>query len=151
MARGNMARFNPLAELDALQKQFLGDDFFTRYRGVNPPTTDIYTEADQQMTIEAHLPNFDENDIDISIDDGALIIQAQRIEKEEDKSKKYMVRESSSSFYRRIMLPERADESKIDAQFAGGMLKVVIPFRELPAAKKISINSAQQQQSEDGD
>jgi len=140
MAR-NLARFNPLAELDALQRQFFGDDFLTRFSGASVPTTDVYTENDKQLTVEAHLPNFSEADIGVNVDDGALVIQAEKREKEEDKKKKYMVRESSVSFYRRITLPDRADLDSIDARFENGVLKVVIPFEELPSPKKIAINS----------
>ncbi|WP_411720397.1 Hsp20/alpha crystallin family protein [Mycetocola sp.] len=143
MAR-NFARFNPLAELDALQRQVFGEDFLTRFTGGNTPTTDVYTENDSQLTIEAHLPNFSEADIDVAVDEGALVIQAEKREKEEDKGKKYMVRESSTSFYRRITLPERADESSIDARFENGVLKIVIPFRELASPKKIRINTSGQ-------
>lgn len=140
MAR-SFARFNPLAELDALQRQVFGEDFLSRFTGGNTPTTDVYTENDSQLTVEAHLPNFSEADIDVNIDDGALVISAEKREKEEDKSKKYMVRESSTSFYRRITLPDRADDSNVDARFENGVLKVVIPFREIPSPKKIAINS----------
>jgi HSP20 family protein len=140
MASG-LARFNPFAELDALQKHFFGDDFLTRFRGTSLPTTDVYTENEKQMTIEAHLPNFNEADIGVDIDQGALVIQAEKRETEEDKKKKYMVRESSVSFYRRITLPDEADQENIDARFENGVLKVVIPFKELPSPKKITINS----------
>jgi len=129
MAR-NVVRYNPFRDLEALQRQFFGDDFLTPFRGVNLPTTDVYTEGDKQMVVEAHLPNFDQNDINVDIDDGALIIQAEKHEKEEDKNKKYMVRESSSSFYRRIVLPERADDARVDAQFDNGVLRITVPFTE---------------------
>jgi HSP20 family protein len=138
----SIPRFNPLAELDALQRQFLGDDFLTRFRGTMLPTTDVYTENDRRMIVEAHLPNFHEGDIDVSIDEGALVIQAEKHEKEEDKGKKYMVRESSASFHRRIALPDRADAENIDARFTNGVLKVVVPFKELPSPKKIAIKGA---------
>jgi HSP20 family protein len=142
MAR-SILRFNPLAELDALQKQVFGDDFFTAFRGVAVPTTDVYTEGDSQLVVEAHLPNFDENDITINVDEGALILQAEKRQKEEDTNKKYMVRESSSSFYRRISLPDRADQDSIQAIFTNGILKVVVPFKELPSPKRIAINAGQ--------
>ncbi|WP_353987551.1 Hsp20/alpha crystallin family protein [Ruicaihuangia caeni] len=140
MAR-NIVRYNPFAELDALQRQFFGDDFFTAVRGSNIPTTDVYMDGDRRLVVEAHLPNFGPDDINIDLDEGALVIQAEKREHEEDKSKKYMVRESSSSFYRRIMLPERADQGSIDAHFENGVLKVTVPFKELPTPRKISITS----------
>jgi HSP20 family protein len=51
------------------------------------------------------------------------------------------VRESSSSFYRRIALPERADADKIDAQLDEGILKVTVPLTPLPEPKKVMISA----------
>lgn len=136
-----LMRYDPFAELNALQKQFFGDDLLSPFKGVNIPTTDVYTNEDNQLIVEAHLPNFNEDDVNIEVDDGALIIQAARHEKEEDKSKKYVVRESSSSFYRRIQLPERADLDKVEAHLDEGILKVAVPLTPLPEPKKIAIES----------
>src|ERR1044071_2123162 len=96
----NLIKWDPFAELSVLQKQFFGDDWMSPLKGVNIPTTDVYTK-DNQLLIEAHLPNFDQSDVNIHIENSALIISAERHEREEDKDKKYVVRESSSSFYRR--------------------------------------------------
>jgi HSP20 family protein len=49
------------------------------------------------------------------------------------------VRESHSSFYRSIALPKYADGDNIKAHFRDGVLKVTIPFKELPAPKKVAI------------
>jgi HSP20 family protein len=136
----NLMRFDPFAELNALQRQFFGDDFMTPFKGVNIPTTDVYTK-DNQLKVEAHLPNFEQDDVNIQVEDKALIISAERHEKEEDKDKKYVVRESSSSFYRRIALPERADAEKIDAHLDDGVLKVSIPLTPLPEPKKVAIKA----------
>lgn len=136
-----LVRFDPFAELNALQRQFFGDDFFTPLKGLSVPTTDVYTNEDKEMVIEAHLPNYSQEDIDIHMENGALVISAEKHEKEEDKKKKYVVRESSSSFYRRIQLPERADEDGIAAHMDNGVLKVTVPFKELPAPKKIAIKA----------
>lgn len=136
-----LVKYDPFADLMALQKQFFGDDFFTPLKSVSLPTTDVYTNEDKELVVEAHLPNYDQDDIDIHMENGALVIQAEKHEREEDKKKKYVVRESSASFYRRIHLPERADESKIEANMNNGVLKVTVPFKELPAPKKISINA----------
>jgi HSP20 family protein len=138
----NLIKFDPFAELNALQKQFFGDNWLTPMKGVTIPTTDVYTKDDKELIVEAHLPNFSQDDIDISLDDGTLIIQAEKHEKEEDKDKKYVVRESASSFYRRITLPERADAENVSAHMDDGVLKVSIPLTPLPEPKKISIGSA---------
>lgn len=134
----NLTKWDPFAELTALQKQFFGDDFMTPFKGVNIPTTDVYTK-DNQLKVEAHLPNFDQSDVTVHIDNNALIISAERHEKEEDKNKKYVVRESSSSFYRRIALPDRADTEKIEANLDEGVLRISVPLTPLPEPKKIAI------------
>lgn len=140
MAR-NLVRFDPFAELSALQKQLFSDDLFRGKRGPAFPTTDVYTEDDKQLTVEIHLPNFSNDDISVSVDQGALVIQAEKHEKEEDKDKRYVVRESSSSMYRRIALPEQADDGHVSAKFDDGVLKVVVPFTTQPSARTISVES----------
>jgi HSP20 family protein len=136
----NLVKWDPFAELTALQKQFFGDNWLSPFKGVNIPTTDVYTK-DDTLTVEAHLPNFEQDDINIQIEDGALVISAERHEKEEDKGKQYVVRESSSSFYRRVALPERADTDKIEAHLDDGILKVSVPLTPLPEPKKIAISA----------
>ena len=135
----NLVKWDPFTELSALQKQLFGEDFITPFKGINIPTTDVYTKEDQ-LTVEAHLPNFNQDDVDIQVENNALVISAERHETEKDKDKKYVVRESSSSFYRRIALPERADSDKIEANLEGGVLKVSVPLTPLPKPKKISIS-----------
>jgi HSP20 family protein len=136
----SLVRWDPFAELSALQKQFFGDDFVSPLKGVNIPTTDVFTK-DNNLVVEAHLPNFEQKDVNIEVENGALVISAERHEKEEDKGKQYVVRESSSSFYRRIALPKRAEADKIEAHLEDGVLKVNIPLTPLPEPKKISISS----------
>lgn len=136
----NLTKFDPFAQLSALQKQFFGDDWLTPVKGVTIPTTDVYAD-NNQLVIEAHLPNFDEKDVTVQVDNGALVVQAEKHEREEDKKKKYVVRESSSSFYRRIQLPERAESSKVEAHLEDGILKVTVPFKSLPEPKKIAVKS----------
>ncbi len=136
----NLVRWDPFAELSALQKQFFGDDLMSPFKGVNIPTTDVYTK-NNEMVVEAHLPNFNQDNVNIQVENNALVISAERHEKEEDKDKKYVVRESSSSFYRNIQLPERANTDKIEAHLEEGVLKVRVPLTPLPEPKKIAISA----------
>lgn len=140
MAR-NLVRFDPFAGLDVLRKDLFDDSLFRALRG-KLPTTDVYTENDTMLVIEAHLPNFAQDDITVNVDKGAVVIQAERHEEEKDKSKKYVIRESSSSFYRSIALPEQAEQTKITADFDKGVLKVKVPLKEQSSPTKIAIGSA---------
>lgn len=140
-----LVKYDPFEEMRSLQKQIFGDmddDFWsTASKSVQMPTTDIYAEDDKQMVVEAHLPHFEQKDIDVSVDRGILSISAEKHEKEEDKKKKYVLRESSSSFYRRIALPKHADGDNVSAHFEKGVLKVTVPFKELPKPKKVQIKA----------
>ena len=137
-----LVKFDPFAEMDALQRHFFNDDTWMprQMRGVSLPTTDVYMDGDN-LVVEAHLPKFEDKDVDISIEHGNLVIQAQRHEKEEDKGKKYVVRESSSSFYRSVQLPERADTDALEAHLEDGVLKVVVPVTPAPEPKKIAVKA----------
>lgn len=136
----NLIKWDPFAELSALQKQFFGDDWMSPLKGVNIPTTDVYMKGNK-LVVEAHLPNFEQKDVNVQVDNNALVISAERHEKEEDKDKKYVVRESSSSFYRRVALPERANAEDIQAQLDDGVLRINVPLTPLPEPKKIAISA----------
>jgi HSP20 family protein len=136
----NLVRWNPFDDIEEIQKQFFGENWSRPT--LFAPTTDVYLEGDKQMVVEAHLPGFNDNDVDISVHEGLLEIRAEKRDSEEDKSKKkYVMRETASSFYRRVRLPKQANEAKIDAHMADGMLKVVVPLKELAKPKKIAIKS----------
>jgi HSP20 family protein len=96
------------------------------------PSTDIYSENDNSMVVEMQAPGFDKKDIQINVKNGMLEISGKRTEKEEkkDNKKSYIVRESSSSFARRILLPEGADSEKISAELDKGVLKVTVPVEQ---------------------
>jgi len=136
----SLARFDPFGDLAALRDRLFAEMSSGTGRHA-APTTDIYTEDDSKLTVEAHLPGFTEQDVDVDIDGGALVIRAQRQEREtdEDTKKKYVVRESSSSYYRRVILPEQVDEGAATATFDHGVLRVTVPFKELPTPRKVDI------------
>ncbi len=137
---------DPFAGLTSLHSQL--DDMFNGFFGspmqaVGPmPAMDVYNDDDKQLVAEVQIPGFTKDDIDVSVHDGVLEIKGEKHEKEEDNGKKrnYMLRESSASFYRRIALPKIADGDNVAAHFDKGMLKVTVPFRELPKPKKVSIS-----------
>lgn len=105
------------------------------------PTMDIYTEDDKNLVAEVHAPGFTKDDIEIHVNNGVLELKGEKHEKQEGKDKKrsYMVRESHASFYRSIALPKHADADRVAASFDDGVLRVTVPFKELPAPKRIAI------------
>lgn len=128
-------------ELDSMFNNFFSQPMPPTLDSV--PAMDVYTEDDKQLVAEVHLPGFSKEDVELNVHEGALEIKGKKEEKEEQKDKKrtYMVRQSSASFYRRIMLPKEADAGNIRADFKDGVLKVTVPFKELPAPKRITIGN----------
>lgn len=105
------------------------------------PSLDVYSEDDKNMFVELQVPGFDEKDIELNLQNGVLEIKGQRQDSEKtgDQKRGYMVRESSSSFYRRIVLPEYIDEGNIQAELDKGVLKLTVPYAKRPEPKKIKI------------
>lgn len=135
-----IVRWDPFNELNSLHDQM--NSLFNQAFGSSTqqllPVTDVYSEGDKDMVVEVHLPNFAEKEVSVDVQDGALVISAEH--KEEEKNRKYLVRESSTSFYRRVALPKQADQDGIKAHFSDGVLKVTVPFKELPKPKKVTIS-----------
>lgn len=140
----SLTRWDPFAELDTLHQQVnsLFNDTFGSIGsvGTTMPATDVYSD-DKSLTIEAHLPHFKEDEINVEQHDNELEIKAEHREKDEGKDRKYLVRESVSQYYRRFSLPKNVDAEAIKADYKKGVLKISIPYKELPAPKRIAISS----------
>lgn len=144
----NIVRWDdPFSGIASLHNQM--DDMFNNFFAGMPalqsaqalPAMDVYTEEDKQLVAEVHTPGFTKDDVAVSVHNGVLEIRGEKHEKEEKgKKRDYMVRESHANFYRRLALPEYADEDNLSAQFDNGVLKVTVPFKALPKPKKIAIS-----------
>lgn len=84
------------------------------------------------MVIKAEMPGIDpEKDVEISIADGLLHIQAERREESEHQSKDGFRSEFRyGSFFRDIPLPAGATESDVKAAYHDGVLTVRVPVPE---------------------
>lgn len=126
------------------------DDLFNGFWGASMPAAshgapamDVYTEDDKSLVAEVSLPGFKKDDVEVHVHDGVLEIKGEKHQKEEDQKntkRNYMVRESHERFYRSIRLPRVADGDSVNAHFDNGVLKVTVPFKELPQPKKVAIS-----------
>lgn len=135
-----------LSTFEEMDKLF--DNFWRSFNlpasSLSLPSLDIYSEDDKHMVVEMQAPGFDQADIEISVRNGVLEIRGEKAQKEEQKDIKrsYMVRESTASFARRVVLPEGADADKISAELDKGLLRVTVPVQR-PEAKRIEIAAPQ--------
>ncbi|GAC1391779.1 MAG: hypothetical protein NVSMB46_05510 [Candidatus Saccharimonadales bacterium] len=140
---------DPFAGLTSLHSQLddMFNDVFTHGNtplNITAPALDIYNDDDTSLVVEVQAPGFTKDDITVQVHEGVLEIKGEKVEKQDDKKDKrhYMIRESSASFYRRIALPKHADGDSIDAHFDNGIIKITVPFKELPQPKKVHIKSS---------
>lgn len=102
-------------------------------------------ETDDALELKADLPGMEEGDIDVTLQDGALMISGERKHESEEKRKNYYRAERAyGAFHRAIPLPCEIDEDRIEAHFKKGVLTVHMP--KSPAARenqrKIEINAS---------
>ncbi len=91
------------------------------------PELDV-RETDTAIIVEAELPGVDEKDISVTVANGYLTIKGEKHSKSEQSEESYYVAERSfGSFERSLRLPDSVDESKIEASFDRGVLKVMAP------------------------
>ena len=70
--------------------------------------------------------------LNIEVEKNVMTVSGERKMKNENKSEKYhMVENFYGKFSRSFTLPENVDGSKIDAQFADGILAIALPKAEL--------------------
>ena len=138
--RNHISSYNPFRDLDAFEKAFFGDRFFSG----SPELfrTDI-KEDDGTFILEADLPGFDKKDINIDLSGDYLTIKAERHSEHEDKDKKdsYVRCERSYGSYSRSFDVSGIDTDKIGAKYENGVLTLTMPRLEpqAPASRQLTI------------
>lgn len=91
------------------------------------PSTDI-TETKKKYIVKADLPEVEKEDMHVSVKDGALLIEGERRQhNEEEDEKSHRIESMYGKFSRMFTLPPNADEAHIKAKAKDGVLRVHIP------------------------
>ena len=91
------------------------------------PQLEVFERANN-LVVRAELPGLSREDVDVQLDDDALIIRGERRSDVDDESDGFYHSERSyGSFYRAIPLPEGIDASGCNATFKDGVLEVTLP------------------------
>jgi len=101
-------------------------------------------EENGQLVVRAEMPGIDpDKDVEITVSDGMLCIEAERREEEKTEEKGFVRHELSyGSFTRTLPLPDGVTESDITASYKDGILEIRIPAPEPAPATKISISKS---------
>jgi HSP20 family protein len=105
------------------------------------PQIDVIQRPDA-VVVRADLPGMNADDIDVSIEDGRLVISGERREERREEGEGFVRSEISyGTFYRTIPLPDGADENNISAVFRNGVLEVVVPVSEQETGRRVKVQS----------
>lgn len=101
-------------------------------------------EDEKAYSVTADLPGLSEKDVDVTYEDGVLMIKGEKkAERDEKKDTWHIVERSCGSFARQLSLPPGVDEDKIEAKFEKGVLTITLPKmpEEQIQARKITIKA----------
>lgn len=106
------------------------------------PRVDVF-EKDGDFVVKAELPGARKEDIEVTLDQGQLVIRGHKKAETEVKEENYYRMERSyGSFFRRLALPFEATAEQVKATYAEGVLEIRIPkptAEATPAAQTIAI------------
>lgn len=108
-----------------INDSFLSDKLIARVPAVN------IAETENEFHVELAVPGLKKEDFKINLDKNVLSVAAEKKAENVEEGKKFSKREYSyNSFVRSFTLPESADQSKIEADYSDGILKLTVAKRE---------------------
>ena len=107
------------------------------------PSVDIY-ETPSELVVKADLPDVNEKDIDVRVENNLLTIRGERkFEKSVSEENFLRVERTYGAFSRSFSLPNTVNAEAIGAQYKNGVLTVTLPKREesKPRQVKVTVNA----------
>jgi HSP20 family protein len=144
-----LTKWDPFKDLVSLQDR-MNRLFDESVRNVRPgdealssaiwsPAVDIY-ETEDEVVVKAELPEVNQKDIDVQIENSTLTLRGERkFNKETKKENFHRIERAYGSFSRSFTLPSTIDQEKIRADYKDGILKISMPKREETKPKQIKV------------
>lgn len=145
-----LTRWEPFRGISAFQDQMnrLFEDTLHRGRADDSaltnwaPAVDIY-ETENELVVKADLPEVEEKDLDVRVEDNTLTIRGERkFEKSVSEDNFLRIERAYGTFSRSFSLPHAVNPDAIKAEYRNGVLHVHIPKREESKPKQIKVNVA---------
>lgn len=103
---------------------------------------DLYEEKGNVIA-KMNLPGVKAEELDIVVDEGTLSVAGFREEEMETDKKDYYSKEiRRGSFSRSVKLPKEVDPTKVEAEYADGILKVTMPVVAGEEKKTVKVKVA---------
>jgi len=143
---------NPLRELMDLQERmnrlFEGnlergasreDDDIMR-GGDWTPLVDVF-ETKDEFVIKIEIPEVEQRDLDVRLDENRLTVSGERRLSEEAKREDYhRIERGYGRFIRSFTLPDKVDPGRVEAAYKDGVLRLTLPKREERRPKTVKIH-----------
>ena len=143
-----LVRWNPWTDLFTLHNQM--DQLFqstmpeteSRNGGEQFSLPVDIRQSDEAFTIEASVPGFDPENVEVTFENGVLSIKGTYKEEREDGRNGYVRRERhTGSVYRQIGLPAEVRADEISAAFHNGVLTITVPRAAKAQPKRIPVST----------
>jgi HSP20 family protein len=103
------------------------------------PAVDI-VEDEKEYLIKLDLPEVAKEDVKVTVEAGSLTISGERKAEKEEKNRKFhRVERFFGRFERSFVIPEDADETKVNAEFKEGVLRVRLAKSEKAHPRQIDV------------
>ncbi len=137
------AGFDPMEaterELGNMLNRFLGARTGDGGAYMAPYAVDVHEDADH-LYVEAEMPGFKKDEIEITLENQTLTISAERKAETKKEDTSVLLNERRyTRFLRSFTLPPTVDEQKVDAKLADGVLKITLNKREETKPRKIQV------------
>jgi HSP20 family protein len=100
-------------------------------------------EREREVVIKMDLPEMDQNEIDIKVEENALIIQGERKFIKDTMDENYIqIERPYGTFQRTFAIPRTIDQEKIKASYKEGVLRITLPKKEASLPKQIVVEES---------
>ncbi|MGD0955446.1 MAG: Hsp20/alpha crystallin family protein [Candidatus Acidiferrales bacterium] len=143
----SITRWDPFQNLASLQDQ-VNRLFDTSFQGRSDssaltawaPAVDIY-ETENELVLKADLPDINEKDLDVRIENNMLTIRGERKFEQKVKEDNYLrIERTYGSFSRSFSLPNTVSTEGIKAEYKNGVLTVELAKRAESKPKQVKVN-----------
>lgn len=141
-----MLGFEPLfRDLDRLTQQLWGNTVGTATRPAVMPM-DVWREGDTFL-VELDLPGINPDSIDVAVDQGVLIVRAERPYAGDEGHDWVTAERPHGVFSRQLFLGDQLDTDHIGADYTDGVLRLTVPVAEAAKPRKIAITAGVEQKA----
>lgn len=103
------------------------------------PAMDVH-EDENGLVIELEVPGLHPEEVEVTTDQGLLTVKGEKSSTSRKEGVRAIVTERTHGrFTRTLQLPQGVDESKVEAEFLNGLLRIRVPRAALPQARKVEV------------